>query len=284
VAISRNYGKVNEVSCDVLIVGGGVAGCHAATSAARHGAKTVLVDRGNAKRSGAGGAGVDHWHGAVTNPCSKVSPLDYTLACFESTRGYTSGIARYVINKESWDTLQECEEMGVQIRDIKDEFKGAPFRDEETKLMFAYDYVNRHVIRVWGYNIKPALYNEMKRLGVGIYNRIMVTSLLNEGGQPGNKVIGATGINTRTGEFYIFKSKTTIVSTGGAGRLGWFAPEMTASGSMGDLNNSGTGHAISWRAGAEFVMMEQSGPARLAGSTIHPTVWETLITLTMAFQ
>jgi len=265
-----NYGKENIINCDVLIVGGGVAGCHAAVSAAMHGARTVVLDRGNAKRSGAGGAGVDHWHGAVTNPCSSVTPLDYTMACFNSTRGYTSGIARYIITKESWDTLLECEQMGVQIRDIRDEFKGAPFRDEATKLMFAYDYVNKHVIRVWGNNIKPALYNEMKKLGVGIFNRIMVTGLLNEGGKQGNKVVGATGVNTRTGEFYIIKSKSTIISTGGTGRLGWFAPEMTASGSMSDLNNSGTGHAIGWRAGAEFVLMEQSGPARLSGFNYSP--------------
>ncbi|HEX7476099.1 MAG TPA: FAD-dependent oxidoreductase, partial [Dehalococcoidales bacterium] len=82
-----NYEKQNEIACDVLIVGGGVAGCRAAISAARQGAKVVVADRGHAKRSGAGGAGVDHWHGAVTNPCSKVSPLDYTLACYNSTRG-----------------------------------------------------------------------------------------------------------------------------------------------------------------------------------------------------
>jgi hypothetical protein len=29
--------------------------------------------------------------------------------------------------------------------------------------MFAYDYENRHVLRVWGYNIKPCLHKEMKR-------------------------------------------------------------------------------------------------------------------------
>jgi succinate dehydrogenase/fumarate reductase flavoprotein subunit len=212
-----NYGKENEVVADVLIIGGGVAGCHAAISAARNGAKVVVAERGHAKRSGAGGAGVDHWHGAVTNPCSKVTPLDYTQACFDSAHGYTSGIARYVINKEGWDTLLECEEMGVQIRDVKDEFKGADFRDEETKLMFAYDYENKHVLRVWGYNIKNCLYAEMKRAGIGIYNRICITSLLTEKAKRGARVIGATGVNTRTGEFYIFKAKATIISTGGAG-------------------------------------------------------------------
>ena len=265
-----NYGKENEVTADVLIIGGGVAGCHAAISAARNGAKVVVAERGNAKRSGAGGTGVDHWHGAVTNPCSKVTPLDYTMACYDSTRGYTSGIARYIINREGWDTLLECEEMGVQIRDVDNEFKGAVFRDEKTKLMFAYDYENRHILRVWGYNIKNCLYREMQKLGVGIYNRICITSLLTDGGKKGNRVIGATGINTRTGEFYVFKSKATIISTGGAGRLFNFAPEITAANAMSDLNAAGVGQAIGWNAGAEFVLMEQTGDGRLAGYGYSP--------------
>ena len=89
--------------------------------------------------------------------------------------------------------------MGVQIRDVKDEFKGADFRDEETKLMFAYDYANRHVIRIWGFDIKPRLFYEMKRLGVRIYNRTVITGLLTEGGRQGARVVGATGVNMRTG-------------------------------------------------------------------------------------
>ena len=64
-------------------------------------------------------------------------------------------------------------EMGVQIRDVQDEFEGADFRDEETKLMFAYDYKNRHVLRSGVTISNRALYYEMKRLGVGIYNRTL---------------------------------------------------------------------------------------------------------------
>ena len=78
-----SYGKETEMACDVLVVGGGVAGCRAAISAAQKGAKVIVMERGHVKRSGSGGAGVDHWHGAVTNPCSKVTPLDYTLACYQ---------------------------------------------------------------------------------------------------------------------------------------------------------------------------------------------------------
>ncbi len=264
------YDKETEISADVLIVGGGVAGCHAAVSAARSGAKVVLVETGHAKRSGSGGAGVDHWHGACTNPCSKVTPLDYTQAVMECAHGYSNGIARYIICSEGWDTLLECEEMGVQIRDVLDEFKGADFRDEETKLMFAYDYANRHVIRIWGYDIKPRLFYEMKRLGVEIYNRTVVTSLLTEGGRQGARVVGATGVNMRTGEFYLFKSKATIVASGGGNRLFSFAPEVTAAGSMGNMNGAGVGHAIGWKAGAEFVLMEQTSPGRLNGFGYAP--------------
>jgi succinate dehydrogenase/fumarate reductase flavoprotein subunit len=264
------YDKENEVTADVLILGGGVAGCNAAVSAARNGVKVVLAETGNAKRGGSGGAGVDHWHGAVTNPCSKITPLDYTQAVMECAHGYSNGIARYIICKEGWDTLLECEEMGVQIRDVNDEFKGADFRDDETKLMFAYDYKNRHVIRVWGYNIKPCLYHEMRRLGIEIFNRVVVTSLLTEGGKQGAKVVGATGVNNRTGEFYVFKSKATIVATGGPSRLFSFAPELTAAGNMGSMNGSGSGHAIGWNAGAEFVLMDQTGPGLLSGYGYAP--------------
>jgi succinate dehydrogenase/fumarate reductase flavoprotein subunit len=265
-----NYGKVNEIVSDILVVGGGVAGVRAAISATQMGGKVVLAEVGHAKRSGAGGAGVDHWHGACTNPCSRVTPEEYTRGCYDSMQGYTGAHVRYIITKESWDALVECEKMGMRIRDIEDEFKGAEFRDEETKLLFAYDYDSRHILRVWGYNVKPVIYKEMERLGVRIHNRICATSLLTEGGVQGARVVGATGINTRTGEFYVFRAKATIIATGGAGRLFQFVPELTASASMYDMSSAGVGHAIGWKAGAEFVCMEKSGPSTLSGFGYAP--------------
>ena len=53
------YGEEADVVADVLILGGGVAGCHAAINAAKRGAKVVLVDKGAVVRSGCSGAGVD---------------------------------------------------------------------------------------------------------------------------------------------------------------------------------------------------------------------------------
>ena len=63
----------------------------------------------------------------------------YSEAAMETTNGFTNGLARYIIGSEGYDTLLEAEKMGVQIRDEQDEFKGSMFRDEETKLLFAYD-------------------------------------------------------------------------------------------------------------------------------------------------
>jgi len=268
------YGRENEVSADVLIIGGGIAGCHAAINAARRGARVAVVDKGPVIRSGSGGAGVDHWHGACTNPCSRVTPEDMMEAVQAfggyGTREYGNGITCYILCKESYDTLLDVEQMGVKVRDVDDEFAGAEFRDDQTKLMFAYDYENRHCIRIQGANIKPALYHEMKRLGVAMYDRIMATSLLTQGGKPGARVVGASGVNVRTGEFYIFKAKATVLTCGSPSGLWVFSSELQGfAHNYGDPNNAGDGAAMAWRAGVECTLMERSGRA-MGGPLAYP--------------
>jgi len=268
-----NYGKENKCSTDVLVLGGGIAGCHAAINAARRGAKVAVVDKASIYRSGSGGAGVDHWHGACTNPCCKISPDEMMEFITGYSHGVTSeygnGIAFYILCKESYDALLDVEKMGVKVRDVDDEFTGAEFRDEATKLMFAYDYENRHCIRIQGANIKPALYHELNRLGVTLYEHIMVTGLLTEGGKPGARVVGATGVDVRTGEFYIFRAKATILATAQPTGIWIFSTELTGGAAkFSDPNCSGDGHAMAWQAGAEFTLMEGNIPD--AGSFRYP--------------
>ena len=197
--------------------------------------------------------------GAFTNPCSRITPEE--AAENEGPPGqYWLAHTSYIMGKESYDALLDVEKMGVPIRDVDDEFEGAPFRDEKTKLMFAYDYDNRHTIRLrGGANMKPALYNELKRLGVAIYDHVMATSLLTEGGKQGSRIVGATGLNVRTGEFYIFRAKATVLSTGQPQGLWVFSTELKgAAAPPFDPNDTGDGHAMAWRAGAELVSMEYS--------------------------
>jgi succinate dehydrogenase/fumarate reductase flavoprotein subunit len=256
-----DYGKENEVSCDVLVLGGGIAGCWAAIGAARKGAKVILVDKGATKTSGAGGSGVDHWHAAVTNPACKITPEEFSQAMIDNQDGYRNGIMQYITARESYDCLLELEKMGMKIRDSEDEFKGAEFRDEKTKLMFAYDYMAKYTVRVWGANVKPSLYKECRRLGVKIFDHVMVTSLLNKGGKQGAAVVGATGVNVRTGEFYIFKGKASVLCMFLCQRQYIFSTELKGLYTTHRPHSStGDGHAMAWRAGAELAGAEQSRP------------------------
>lgn len=252
------WDKEDTITADVLVLGGGIAGCMAAISAARKGQNVVLVEKGATKMSGAGGSGCDHWESAATNPCSKVSPEILTNAMLDDNDGYNNGISHYIECREGYDRLLDIEKMGGKIRDTDDEFKGAAFRDEESKLMFAYDYDSKITLRIWGTTFKPAMYKEMKRLGVKIFDRIMVTSLLTEGGRQGSRCTGATGVHTRTGKFYIFRGKASIMCMSRPARIWMFSSDHTGLCEFRPTQCIGDGHAIGWIAGAEFAMMEKS--------------------------
>ncbi|MFW9970929.1 MAG: FAD-dependent oxidoreductase [Candidatus Odinarchaeota archaeon] len=262
--------KQKEISSDVLVLGGGIAGCWAAIAVARKGGKVVLVEKGATIRSGAAGSGCDHWEAATTNPCSRVSPEELTLAMVEDHDGYNNGISHYIECREGYDRLLDLEEIGGKIRDNDDKFKGAEFRDEDTKFLFAYDYENKYTLRVWGTTFKPALYKECKRLGVEIYDRTMATCLLTEGGKQGTKIIGATGINGRTGEFLIFKGKATILCMARPTRIWLFSPAFPGISEFRPLQCMGDGHAMGWKAGVEFTMMEKSLRALWSGERSFP--------------
>lgn len=264
--------QVNRMEADVIVLGGGIAGCMAAINAAKRGQSVILVEKGATKRSGAGGSGCDHWESAATNPCSGVSPEDLVQAMLDDNDGYNNGISHYIECREGWDHLQDIEKMGGKIRDTEDEFKGAAFRDEKTKLMFAYDYKNRFTIRIWGTTFKPAMEKECRRLGVKIADRVMVTSLLTEGGKNGAKCVGATGVHTRTGEFYVFSSKAAIITMSRPARVWLFSAAYPGLCEFRPMCTIGDGHAMGWRAGAEFNMMEKSVRAEFssAGRSFPP--------------
>lgn len=270
-----NYGKENEYEFDVLVIGCGLAGSHAAINAAKRGAKVAVMDKGPVVRSGSAGTGVDHWHNCCTGPGSQLDPdeaikIVRTRPFFGGK--YLIGHARYISNMEAYDTLLDLEKMGLPFRDLNDEFKGAPFRDDKTKIMYAYDYEAKTCVRLKGGAImKPLLKAELDRLGVTIFDYVMGTSLLTEEGKVGGRVIGATGLSIRTGEFYIIKAKAVILATGFPQSLWIFSTELQGAGAkFSDPNYTGEGHAMAFKAGATFSNCEVNKRIQMGGFLRNP--------------
>ena len=285
------FGEESELEADVLVVGGGIAGCWAAISAARQGVKVVLMEKGDVKRSGAGGPGCDHWCNVPANPLSRADPDEWAEQEAKALGPYSNGIGVQIQCREDFDTLLEMEQMGGKIRDTDDEFLGVEGRDDKTKFMVSPRYTKsadlvsdawsqpgfsnppderkNTVLRIWGSTFKPVLKKECLRLGVKVLDRVMATSLLNEGGKQGARVVGATGVNVRTGEFIIMKAKSTIIATAAAGQLWHMDMEEGGYSTMYSRNASGDGTVMAFNAGASVTMMEGSAPVRFSGGLRH---------------
>jgi len=267
-----SYGKENHVKADVVVIGAGIAGAMAGIMAARRGVKVAVVDKSPIQISGSGGSGLDHYLDCFSNPdCAltveEVMAEDSEENYFMPKRDHRT----YIQMKGSWDNLLELEKLGLRFRDEDDEFAGAPFRDENTKIMYAYDYKTRSSIRLrGGANIKKVLHNGLKaEENVTLFERVMITNLLTEDGKQGARIVGAAGVSEETGEFYIFEAKCVVICTAGVSMQGtqtWtFNSEMFGNGYRADPRNTGDGVAMAWLAGAQLHEEHSFGQTMMTG-------------------
>ena len=263
-----DYDKINRVCVDVLVIGGGHAGGCAGVQAARRGAKVAVVDKAPIKRSGCGGAGQDHWNTIMDNPYSPMSPEENAEKAISGSS--IQGHREYIAIKGAWDALLKLEEMGLPVRDKNGYFRSSESYHEESELLKAYDYKNLVAVKLMGgHYIKPIIYEELRRLDVMLFQRVMITSLLTENGKQGSRVVGAVGFSMESGEFYVFKAKSVIISTGYACSMWIFSTEITGNSFRWDPNEVGEGLAMAWRAGAEIYGMWKAG----ANGGSHPFAW-----------
>ena len=257
-----DYDKVNYVETDVLVVGGGLAGCAAGISAARSGARVAICDKGNIKRAGSGGAGMDHYCTVLENPKSPMT----TEENLENGRTEgRQGHKDYIATKGTWDALLKLESLGLPIRDEAGEFKGSETYDE-SGILKAYDYGNFVNVKLrGGQYVKPVLYKGAVDAGCEIFNRVMITGLLKSVG----RVNGAMGFSLETGEFYVFHAGSVILSCGDIWTTWTSNLELIGNSWRYDPNVIGEGMAMIWKAGGKILNMHKNGHTR----TQHPFAW-----------
>ncbi|MBI5249166.1 MAG: FAD-binding protein, partial [Desulfomonile tiedjei] len=239
----RSYDDVPVIiiETDLLIIGGGNAGCFSAVEAKKLNPdlKVTIMEKAHIERSGACAGGMDAINTYI--PPGK-TPEDLVRWCRSQVGG---GPIREDL------ALSNARELNESVDDL--ERWGLPvLRDENGNIKYrgAWD------ISIHGEQLKPIMAEKALESGAEVYNRIAATALLMDG----NRCIGAMGFGIRDGSFYVFRAKATIVATGGAcGIYKSYTSDASSSHHQTWMcpYNVGSGYAIGIRQGAEMTSMEQ---------------------------
>jgi len=234
---------LSEVSCDVLVIGGGTAGPMAALKAKLKNPKAnvVLLEKANVKRSGAISMGMDGLNNAVIP--GYATPEQYTKEITIANDGIVDQKAVYKYAQNCYGIIEELDSFGIRF--LKNE-NG----DYAVKKVH---HIGTYVLPMPnGETVKKALYRQLRRARILISNRYMATRLLisNDG-----RVAGAISVNTRTAEFLVIKAKAVILCMGAAGRLG-LPTSGYMFGTYENAANSGDGYAMAYHAGAALANLE----------------------------
>ncbi|MBI4317783.1 MAG: FAD-binding protein [Chloroflexi bacterium] len=239
----------NCVDADVLVIGGGLAGCMAAIRASELGVSVVVAEKGNTMRSGSAATGVDHyWTYIPEIHGSQLSVEDLVLDHTEFAGGFLNqDLALYIVGN-SYKRILDLERFGVPMRDEKGSFR----------LVKKIHRVS-NFLHFAGRDLKVKLTEQLRKRPVRIVNRMMVTEILTGDGA----ACGAIGFNTRSGELTIFRTKSIILAAGSMHRL-YKNPTGLFFNTAYPGTHTGDGCAMAYRAGAELINMEftshQTGP------------------------
>lgn len=247
--------KISEkkiIHTDVLIIGGGTAGCYAALTIREQSKLSVVIaEKANIKRSGCLAAGVNAINAYIVKGRK---PQDYVDYAKKDADGIVREDLLLTMSEGLNRVTAKLEQLGLVI--LKDE-NG--------------DYVARgnRNIKINGENIKPILADAVNRLeDVTVINHLNITDYIVKE----NQILGAFGFDIEDGTAYEIRAKAVICATGGASGLYkpnnpgfsrhkmWYPPF-----------NTGAGYAMGIRAGAEMTTFEMRFIALRCKDTIAPT-------------
>lgn len=244
--------KAEKISTDVLIIGGGTAGCYAALTISENSDKKVLIcEKAHIKRSGCLAAGVNALNAYIVEGRK---PQDYVDYAKKDADGIVREDLLLTMSEKLNEVTDRLEKLGLVI-----------LKDENGK------YVTRgnRNLKINGENIKPILADAVEKAkNVTVLNRVNIFDY----SVKDNKINGAFGFGIESGIFYTIEAKAVIIATGGAAGLYkpnnpgfsrhkmWYPPF-----------NTGAGYAMGIRAGAEMTTFEMRFIALRCKDTIAPT-------------
>lgn len=243
---------LNRLATDVLIIGGGTAGCYAAlTIREKSDASIIIAEKANIKRSGCLAAGVNAINAYIVEGRKPEDYVDYA-------------------KKDADDIVRED-----LLLTMSERLNEVTAKMEKIGLVILKDENGRYVargnrnIKINGENIKPILADAVNSLkNVTVINRLNITDYIVKD----NTILGAVGFNIDTGEVYEIRAKKVLCATGGAAGLYkpnnpgfsrhkmWYPPF-----------NTGAGFAMGINAGAEMTTFEMRFIALRCKDTIAPT-------------
>ena len=243
--------KTEKISTDVLIIGGGTAGCYAALTISENSDKKVLIcEKAHIKRSGCLAAGVNALNAYIVEGRK---PQDYVDYAKKDADGIVREDLLLTMSEKLNEVTDRLEKLGLVI-----------LKDENGK------YVTRgnRNLKINGENIKPILADAVEKAkNVTVLNRVNIFDY----SVKDNKINGAFGFGIESGIFYTIEAKAVIIATGGAAGLYkpnnpgfsrhkmWYPPF-----------NTGAGYAMGIRAGAEMTTIEMRFIALRCKDTIAP--------------
>lgn len=244
---------VKRIKTDVLIIGGGTAGCYAAITLKENNPdiSVIIAEKANIKRSGCLAAGVNAINAYIVKGRK---PEDYVDYAKKDAAGIVREDLLLTMAEGVNKVTKKLEDLGLVI--LKDE-NG--------------EYVARgnRNIKINGENIKPILAQAVKNLdNVTVYNHMNVIEyVVSE-----NKIYGAFAFSVNENILYFIEAEKVICATGGAAGLYrpnnpgfsrhkmWYPPF-----------NTGAGYSMGIKAGAEMTTFEMRFIALRCKDTIAPT-------------
>lgn len=245
--------KRKTIEADLLIIGGGTAGCYAAKTAAKlnPNLNIVIAEKADIRRSGCLASGVNALNAYITKGKTPDFYVDYAT---NDAAGIVRGDLLLTLSQRLNKVTADLERMGLVI--LKDENGNYVARG------------NRN-IKINGENIKPILARAARRQRhVKIINHVNIVDYLVDQ----QRIYGAVGFSSLEETAYVFRAKVVIIATGGASGLYrpnnpvfskhkmWYSPF-----------NTGAGYAMGMRAGAEMTTFEMRFIALRCKDTIAPT-------------